>query len=492
MCFASFAMTLGELLGPDAPPLWRSIEITGLTADSREVKPGFLFAALPGTQTDGGRFVADVVKRGAAALLLPQGAGTLAGEIPAIEDEEPRRKLALLAARFFGAQPETAVAVTGTNGKTSVAAFTRQLWEKAGLPAASLGTIGIVRPSGTEALAHTTPDPAALQRILAGLAEEGITHLALEASSHGLEQHRLDGVRLASGAFTNISRDHLDYHPSFEEYFAAKMRLFSELLPAGSAAVIEVDSEAGRETEKRARWRGLQILSVGAEGKDLALKSTELDGFAQRLTIEHAEGTSVVRLPLVGGFQASNALVAAGLCLATGERPSEVLPRLETLRGARGRLDLAGEAASGAPIFIDYAHTPDALEKALLALRPYVKDRLTVVFGCGGDRDRGKRPQMGAAATAGADLVFVTDDNPRSEEPEAIRQEILAGAPGAVEIAGRGEAIAEAIAGLKGGDILLIAGKGHETGQIVKGRVMPYSDHDAVSAALRHEAAKHG
>ncbi len=490
--FASFAMTLGELLGPEAPPLWRSVEITGLTADSREVMPGFLFAALPGSQTDGARFVADAVGRGAAALLLQKGAGALAGDIPAIEDDEPRRRLALLAARFFGAQPETTVAVTGTNGKTSVAAFTRQLWEKAGLPAASLGTIGIVRPSGTQALAHTTPDPVALQKMLAGLAAEGVTHLALEASSHGLEQHRLDGVRLAAGAFTNISRDHLDYHPSFEEYFAAKMRLFSELLPAGSAAVIDVDSEAGRETEKRAKERELQILSVGTEGKDLALKSTELDGFAQRLTIEHAEGTSVVRLPLVGGFQASNALVAAGLCLATGERPSEVLPRLETLRGARGRLDLAGEASSGAPIFIDYAHTPDALEKALAALRPYAKDRLTVVFGCGGDRDRGKRPQMGAAATAGADLVFVTDDNPRSEEPEAIRQEILAGAPRAVEIAGRGEAIAEAIAGLKGGDILLIAGKGHETGQIVKGRVMPYSDHDAVSAALKHEAAKHG
>jgi UDP-N-acetylmuramoyl-L-alanyl-D-glutamate--2,6-diaminopimelate ligase len=482
-------MTLGELMGPEAPlpAPWLQVPIVGLTADSRAVKPGYLFAALPGSCTDGARYIADALARGAVAILMPQGATHALNDTPVVEDADPRRRLALIAARFFGAQPEVAVAVTGTNGKTSVASFVRQLWEQMGFRAASLGTVGVVGPSGTQTLAHTTPDPIELHRILADLAKSGVTHLALEASSHGLEQRRVDGLRLAAGAFTNISRDHLDYHSSFEDYFNVKLRLFAELLPQGAGAVIDVDSKAGEQVAALANSRGLSVMSVGRAGKALRLVSAERDGFGQRLVVEHEGGTEAFRLPLVGAFQAANALVAAGLCMATGASAAKLLPLLENLHGARGRLDLAGTTRTGAPIFIDYAHTPDALAKALDALRPYVRNRLLVVFGCGGDRDKGKRPQMGAVAVERADIAIVTDDNPRSEEPEEIRREILAAASGAVEVPGRAIAVAEAIAGLKSGDILLIAGKGHETGQIIKGAVIPYSDHDAVDAALKGE-----
>jgi UDP-N-acetylmuramoyl-L-alanyl-D-glutamate--2,6-diaminopimelate ligase len=480
-------MTLGELMGPDAPLTgpWRQVPILGLTADSRAVEPGYLFAALPGSRTDGSRYIAEALQRGAAAILVPQGSAPARDTTPIVEDADPRRRLALIAARFFGAQPEVAVAVTGTNGKTSVASFVRQLWEQMGYSAASLGTVGVVGPSGTQTLAHTTPDPIELHRILADLSKSGVTHLALEASSHGLEQRRIDGVRLAAGAFTNISRDHLDYHPSFAAYFNEKLRLFGELLPPGAGAVVDVDSEAGEQVAALAKTRSLRLISVGRSGETLRLISAEQDGFGQRLVVRHGGGETAFRLPLVGAFQASNALVAAGLCLATGATPETVLPLLENLRGARGRLDLAGTTRTGAPIFIDYAHTPDALAKALDALRPYVRQRLLVVFGCGGDRDKGKRAQMGAVAVEKSDVAIVTDDNPRSEEPEEIRREILASAPGAIEIPGRARAVAEAIAGLREGDVLLIAGKGHETGQIVKGTIIPYSDHDAVDAALR-------
>ncbi|HEV3241823.1 MAG TPA: UDP-N-acetylmuramoyl-L-alanyl-D-glutamate--2,6-diaminopimelate ligase [Methyloceanibacter sp.] len=488
-------MTLGELMGPEARlpaswQPWQRIPIVGLTADSRTVKPGYLFAALRGSRTDGSRYIADALARGAAAILMsPDGAQTLI-ETPVVEDANPRHRLALMAARFFGAQPETAVAVTGTNGKTSVASFVRQLWEQLGFRAASLGTIGVVGPSGTQTLAHTTPDPIELHRILADLAKSGVTHLALEASSHGLEQRRVDGVRLAAGAFTNISRDHLDYHPNFEAYFDEKLRLFGQLLPPDAGAVIDVDSAGASRVVAVAKERGLAIFSVGRDGETLRLLSAEHDGFGQRLVVQHTGGTESFRLPLVGAFQASNALVAAGLCIATGTSAAKVLPLLANLRGARGRLDLAGTARTGAPIFIDYAHTPDALAKALDALRPYVRNRLLVVFGCGGDRDKGKRPQMGAVAVDKADTAIVTDDNPRSEEPAEIRREILAGAPGAIEIPGRAVAVGKAIADLRQGDVLLIAGKGHETGQVVKGTVIPYSDHGAVEAALKEGAKR--
>ncbi len=481
-------MTLGELIGPEVtlPAPLAAVPIRGLAADSREVKPGYLFAALPGVATDGALFLEDAVRRGASAILVPEGMTEMPAGTPVIADSDPRRRLALIAARFFGQQPETTVAVTGTNGKTSVVSFVRQLWAAEGLAAASLGTVGVVGPSGTEILKHTTPDPIALHRILAALAEDGVTHLALEASSHGLQQRRIDGVKLAAGAFTNISRDHLDYHTNFADYFAQKLRLFTELLPNDAAAVVDVDSEAGAQVAAKAH--GLKLISVGRGGKTLRLVSSEIDGFGQILVVEHEDRKYRVRLPLVGNFQASNALLAAGLCLATGSNAAKVLPSLSELHGARGRLDLAGTAHEGAPIFIDYAHTPDALAKALDALRPYVRNRLLLVFGCGGDRDKGKRPEMGAVAAAKADLTIVTDDNPRSENPAAIRREILAAAPGAIEIGDRATAIAEAVSTLKTGDILLVAGKGHETGQTIGTTVIPFSDHDAVAAALKQEA----
>ena len=482
-------MTLGELIGPEAKlsTALAAMPIAGIAADSRQVKPGYLFAALPGVNTDGARFIAEALQRGAAALLVPDGLQAKT-DVPTIADADPRRRLALIAARFFGAQPKTQVAVTGTNGKTSVAAFVRQLWAGEGFQAASLGTVGVVTPRGTQTLRHTTPDPIELHAILAALARDGITHLALEASSHGLQQRRLDGLVLAAGAFTNISRDHLDYHASFEDYFAQKLRLFRELLPPGAAAVVDSDSEGGARVAEVAKDRGLTLFTVGRDGESLRLLSARIDGFAQILAIEHDGKRHTVRLPLVGGFQAANALAAAGLVMATGGSAEDVLPRLAVLKGARGRLDLAGTAPSGAPIFIDYAHTPDALAKALDALRPYVESRLVVVFGCGGDRDRGKRPEMGAVAIAKADLAIVTDDNPRSEAPGQIRREILAAAPGAAEIGDRAQAITDAVAMLQRGDVLLVAGKGHETGQTVGTTVIPFSDHDAVAAALQREA----
>jgi UDP-N-acetylmuramoyl-L-alanyl-D-glutamate--2,6-diaminopimelate ligase len=482
-------MTLGELIGPEAelPAKLAAMPIAGLAADSRHVQPGYLFAALSGVNTNGARFIADAVSRGAAAILAPEGSQA-DGDIALVTDADPRRRLAQIAARFFGAQPETAVAVTGTNGKTSVAAFVRQLWAGEAFQAASLGTVGVVSPRGAQTLRHTTPDPIELHAILADLAKDGVTHLALEASSHGLQQRRLDGVIFKAGAFTNISRDHLDYHVSFEDYFAQKLRLFSELLPPGATAVVDMDSEASARVAAEAKARGLDVITVGRAGDTLRLVSDDMDGFAQVLGVEHDGKRHEVRLPLVGGFQAANALVAVGLVMATGAAAEHVLPHLASLQGARGRLDLAGTAPAGAPIFIDYAHTPDALAKALQALRPYVGSRLLVVFGCGGDRDKGKRPEMGAAAVEKADLAIVTDDNPRGEDPSQIRREILAAAPGAIEIGDRGQAIAEAVAMLKRGDVLLVAGKGHETGQTIGTTVIPFSDHDAVAAALTQEA----
>ncbi len=480
-------MTLGELLGPEATPsaAVSALPIEGITADSRQVKPGYLFAALSGVNTDGARFVADAVGRGAVAILT---ADKMDAGAPVVTVADPRRTLALMAARFFGNQPETTVAVTGTNGKTSVASFTRQLWTDLGYASASLGTVGVVSPRGTKVLRHTTPDPIELHRILADLSAESVSHLALEASSHGLQQRRLDGVALKAAAFTNITRDHLDYHSSFEDYFAQKLRLFTDLLPAGATAVIDMDSPGSMEVADAARANGLEVFGVGRTGEHVRLVSAEIEGFAQRLTVEHSGQAYIVLLPLVGAFQASNALVAAGLAIATGSSADDVLPRLECLRGATGRLELVGMAPSGAPIFIDYAHTPDALDKALDALRPYAAKKLFVVFGCGGDRDHGKRPQMGAVAAEKSDMVIVTDDNPRSEDPALIRDEILVAVPRGREIGDRAAAISEAIRMLRKGDVLLIAGKGHETGQSIGTTVIPFSDHDAVAAALMRGA----
>jgi len=378
--------------------------------------------------------------------------------------------------------------VTGTSGKTSVAAFTRQIWTALGHRAASIGTIGIVSPRGETYGSLTTPDPVALHRSLDALVGEGVTHLAIEASSHGLDQYRLDGLRLAAGAFTNLTRDHLDYHESFEAYLAAKLRLFEVLLEPGRAAIIDVDHEHADAVMAAAKARGLSIMSVGRKGTGIRLVESVREGFSLALRLEHGGKNFGLHLPLLGEFQVENALLAAGIAIATGSDPAAVFPALEHLEGAKGRLELVG-LSRGAPVFIDYAHKPDALAKALDALRPAVTGRLVVVFGAGGDRDRGKRPLMGAVGVAKADRVIVTDDNPRSEDAAAIRAAIMATARGAIEIPDRREAIRAAIAELRAGDVLLIAGKGHETGQIIGDRVVPFSDHEAVAAALKELAA---
>ncbi len=484
----SDAIKLGALVGSEAdlPQSRAEIDISGLTADSREVLPGFLFAALPGTQVDGMRFVPDALAKGAAALLVAKGReGDLDASIPVISDPLPRRRLAQMAARFFADQPRQCVAITGTNGKTSVAAFVRQIWQSLGYDAASLGTVGVVTKKGAAPLSHTTPDPVTLHKILGELAAQGISHLALEASSHGLAQNRLDGVNFIAGAFTNISRDHLDYHADFEDYFSQKLRLFSELLTPGSPAVIDMDSYGGSRVAEVSRKHALEVFTVGRTGESLTLVDVKRDGFAQILTIIFDGEEYKVRLPLVGDFQAANALVAAGLCIATGYKADDVMPCLEALKGAEGRLEHVGTSPKGAPIFIDYAHTPNALENALVALRPYAKRRLIVVFGCGGDRDKGKRPQMGAIAIKSADLVYVTDDNPRGEDPRLIRADIMSEAAGAIEIGDRQNAISTAVSDVKSGDLLLIAGKGHETGQIIGQDTIPFSDHEAVENALK-------
>ncbi len=482
-------MKLKDLLSEDAMADARlaGLEVTGITADSRKVKRGDLFVAIAGAKDDGLRFAAQAVANGAAAVAAERASKSLLPGAPFIQVANARRSLALAAAKLHPRQPDVIAAVTGTSGKTSVAAFTRQIWAALGHRAASIGTIGVVSPSKEVYGSLTTPDPVELHRQIDALVEEGVTHLALEASSHGLDQHRLDGVRIAAGAFTNITRDHLDYHPTIEAYLAAKLRLFEALIQPGGAAVIDVDHDHAAEVVAAARKPGLKGPSLGRKGEAIRLLGTIIDGFAQKLTVEHAGRQYSLRLPLVGGFQVENALVAAGLAIATGSDPKAVFGSLEKLQGAKGRLELAGQRA-GAPIFIDYAHKPDALAKALEALRPYASGRLVVVFGAGGDRDAGKRPMMGAIATEKADRVIITDDNPRSEKPATIRAAILAAAPGAQEIGDRAEAIRAAIAELRQGDVLLIAGKGHETGQIIGDRVLLYSDHAAVAAALGRNA----
>jgi UDP-N-acetylmuramoyl-L-alanyl-D-glutamate--2,6-diaminopimelate ligase len=484
-------MKLREILPPDAEidTRFADVDVGGVTADSRAVRRGDAFVAIAGGKADGLRFIAPALAAGAAAIVaerrpdVPPAEGT-----PFARVANARRALAVMAARLFPRQPRIIAAVTGTSGKTSVAAFTRQIWTALGHRAASIGTIGVVSPRGATYGSLTTPDPVALHRTLDALAGDEVTHLAIEASSHGLDQHRLDGLKIAAGAFTNITRDHLDYHPSLEAYLAAKLRLFESLIEPGGAAVIDVDHEHAQAFVAAAKARGLSIITVGRHGTGIRLVESARDGFAQALMLEHGGRSFRVRLPLVGEFQVENALVAAGLAVATGGDPATVFPALEHLVGAPGRLELVG-TSRGAPIFVDYAHKPDALAKALEALRPYTAARLIVVFGAGGDRDRGKRPLMGVVAAAKADRVIVTDDNPRSEDAAAIRAAIIAAAPGATEIGDRHDAIRSAIAGLGTGDVLLIAGKGHETGQIIGDRVVPFSDHEAVAAALKELAA---
>jgi UDP-N-acetylmuramoyl-L-alanyl-D-glutamate--2,6-diaminopimelate ligase len=462
--------TLGELL--NVPDL--AVEVAGLSADSRKIAPGDAFFALAGAKDDGLKHVAQAVARGARAVIAERRPDAL-GAATFVQVSDARAALAHAASRFYPERPAIIVAVTGTSGKTSVAAFVRQIWEKLGFEAASLGTIGIVSRPLTVYGSLTTPDPVTLHQTLTKLAKAGVTHLALEASSHGLDQKRLDGVTPAAAAFTNLSRDHMDYHASEEDYLAAKLRLFRELLPPGARSVIDADSAVAARVIAAAP----HPFTVGLAGEAIRLVEAKREGFATRLRLIYEGASYETLLPLPGDFQVSNALVAAGLCLATGSPPDAVFAALASLEGAPGRLERIGEQ-----VFVDYAHKPDALEKVLAALRPFVSGRLIVVFGCGGDRDPGKRPMMGAIATQGADVVIVTDDNPRSENPATIRAAILAAAPGAQEIGDRAAAIRAGVAMLREGDALVIAGKGHETGQIVGDRTLPFSDADEARAAL--------
>lgn len=493
-------MRLTDLLDHDARArdisAGSDVEITGLVSDSRAVEPGFLFAALPGSRADGGDYVHDAIARGATAILGPPGLGSAAPEAEAparsvvwLEDPNPRRRFALIAARFFRNQPKTVVAVTGTNGKTSVVRFARHIWYVLGFSGASIGTLGVSSEHLNQRGNLTTPDPVSLHRALAELAERGIDHLAMEASSHGLSQYRLDGVRIAAGAFTNLTRDHLDYHGSSDAYLAAKLRLFEELVTSGGSAVINADSPQAPAVRAAAERRALNVVTYGsASPSDIRLDRVSPRDEGQELMLSVLGRRYEVALPLSGDFQASNALAALGLVVATGGDVAKSVAALASLPQVPGRLERVARLANGAPVYVDYAHTPDALAAVLRAVRAETRRRLVVLFGCGGDRDAGKRPEMGRIADELADTVIVTDDNPRSEDPSAIRRQILAGCPAAVEIADRAEAIAHAVAGLEAGDVLVVAGKGHETGQIVGNVVHPFED----GAVVRAAAARRG
>ncbi len=468
----------------------REARITGLSVDSRQVKPGHLFAALPGTRMHGGEFIRYALRMEAAAILTDrEGAAIAAAELAAsgaalIVVEDPRQVLAYTAALWFGRQPDTVVAVTGTSGKTSVASFTRQIWQALGHQAANLGTMGVLGDF-TAPLAHTTPEPITLHRVLRDMAEAGITHAAMEASSHGLDQGRLDGVRLKAAAFTNFSQDHLDYHAGFDEYFAAKAGLFARVLPDDGTAVINIDDPRGREMLEIARGRGQRLLTVGRDpAADLRITAQRFDATGQDLRFTHEGRPHLVRLALIGGFQAENVLAAAGLAMAAGDAPEAVVAALHGLTTVRGRMELAAKRDNGATVFVDYSHKPGALASALQSLRPHVLGRIVVVFGAGGDRDRLKRPLMGEVAARYADVAIVTDDNPRSEDPAAIRAEVMAGCPEATEVADRAEAILRGVDALGPGDALLVAGKGHETGQIVGNDIYPFDDAEQASVAV--------
>ena len=466
-------MKLRDLAGVDSDS-----EVTGFAIDHRKVAKGSVFGAFRGAVFNGEDFIGEAVDRGAVAVVARDEASV--PKVPHLGGTEPRRLFARLASRFYGPYPETVVAVTGTNGKTSTVEMTRQLWRMAGHRSASIGTLGVTTSDDQVKTGLTTPDIVTFLNNMAGLKRMGISHVAYEASSHGLDQHRAEGVPLKAVAFTNFSRDHLDYHPSMDSYFEAKMRLFDELLPADGAAVIWTDDPKSAEVIERVRKRGVEPMTVGRSGELIQLIEQKPTALGQNLVIRHGEGTHRLALPLIGAYQASNVLVAAGLAIATGSSFDSVFSAMQRLAPVRGRLERAVISRSGAPVYVDYAHTPDALEAAIAALRPHVSNRLITVFGAGGDRDPGKRPQMGAVAARLSDIVIVTDDNPRGEDAAKIRSEVMAGAPEAIEIEGRREAIGEAIRLAGQGDIILLAGKGHETGQIIgagpKQRVLPFDD----------------
>ena len=474
-------MKLGELFdglnGANA-----DIEVTGITADSRKVKPGYVFAALKGVAADGRSYIPQAIANGAIAILSDTPEAGIAAA--SVVHPEPRLALAIASARFYPRQPQTIVGVTGTNGKSSTVDFLRQIWAASGLNSASMGTLGAIGPKGVIDLGHTTPDPVAIHETLQTLSDQGVSHVAMEASSHGLVQFRLDAVRLKASAFTNLTQDHLDYHPTMDDYRLAKLRLFSELTPRGAPAVINADSPERDAFESGARKAGLDIVSVGWRGEDLKIRELMPRPTGQRMFLTWRGEEVELDLPLIGEFQALNALCAAGLALATGTPLQSVVRGLEGLKPVKGRLEFVGETKAGAGVFVDYAHTPDGLDVLLRAARPHTAGRLVVVFGCGGDRDRTKRPIMGQIAARQADDVIVTDDNPRTENADAIRQAVLAGCPGARDIGDRRRAILTAVSELRAGDTLLIAGKGHETGQIVGRVVLPFSDQDTAREGL--------
>jgi len=448
--------------------------VSGFAIDHRKVAPGSVFGAFRGARFDGEDYIGQAVDRGAIAVVARPEAKV--EKVPHLADPEPRRLFAALAAKFYAPYPETVVAVTGTNGKTSTVEMTRQIWRMSGHRSASIGTLGVTTSDEQVKTGLTTPDIVTFLSNMTGLKRMGMTHVAYEASSHGLDQHRAEGVPLAAAAFTNFSRDHLDYHETMDAYFEAKMRLFDELLPPGSPAVIWTDDPRSDEVIERAKRRGHALLTVGRKGETIRLVEQAPSPLGQTLMLDHGGKPYRLALPLIGAYQASNVLTAAGLVLATGGKWAETFSAMQRVAPVRGRLERAVISRAGVPVYIDYAHTPDALEAAIAALRPHVEGRLIIVFGAGGDRDQGKRPEMGAVATRLSDVVIVTDDNPRSEDPAQIRAGIMAGAPGATEVGGRREAIAEAIRIACAGDIILIAGKGHETGQIIGDRVLPFDD----------------
>ncbi len=483
-------MRLADLLddrgeGPGIAPAALNLDVAGLAEDSRKVRPGFLFAALPGLRVDGRTFVDDALQRGAVAVLAPPGTDLATnGQVPLIADPNPRRRFALMAARFYGRQPALMAAVTGTNGKTSIAWFLRQIWDNVGHRAASLGTLGVHAPGFDLPGKLTTPDPVGLHSTLAELADCGVDRAVMEASSHGLAQHRLDGVRIAAAAFTNLTRDHLDYHGSMEGYLDAKLRLFADLVQDGGAAVLNADSTYFDAFNAVSVRRGLRVVSYGSRGDDVRVEAVDPAPGGQKVLARVFQRQVGLELPLVGQFQVENALCALALAVACGEDRDACLEALARLAAVPGRMQKVGATALGAPVFVDFAHTPDALHNVLRALRPHARGHLIVVFGCGGDRDRGKRPEMGRIAAALADRVIVTDDNPRSEDPAAIRRAVRAACPDALEIGDRRAAIAKGIAELSAGDLLLVAGKGHESGQIVGSTVYPFDDAAVVRELL--------
>jgi UDP-N-acetylmuramoyl-L-alanyl-D-glutamate--2,6-diaminopimelate ligase len=462
-------MRLRELSGVDSDS-----EVTGFAIDHRKVAPGSVFGAFKGQVFDGEDFIGQAVTRGAVAVVARPEAKV--ETVPHLADVAPRKLFASLAAKFFAPYPEVAVAVTGTNGKTSTVEMTRQMWRMSGQRSASIGTLGVTTSDDQVKTGLTTPDIVTFLSNMAGLERMGISHVAYEASSHGLDQHRCEGVPLAAAAFTNFSRDHLDYHPSMDAYFLAKMRLFDELLPPEGTAVVWTDDAKSAEVIERVRRRASSLMTVGRDGETIRLLDQIPTPLGQTVSLGFDGKTHRLALPLIGAYQAANVLVAAGLVMATGTSFEAAFSAMQRVSPVRGRLERAVISPKGAPVYIDYAHTGDALEAAIAALRPHVEGRLITVFGAGGDRDQGKRPEMGAVASKLSDLVIVTDDNPRTEDPAQIRREVLAGAPGATEIAGRREAIAEAIRIARSGDIVLVAGKGHEQGQIIGDRVLPFDD----------------